>query len=56
MATSTINLRLLPEIRLWIERMAEKDSVSLTCVALSAFDLLYAAKNGQMNDENSLYW
>jgi hypothetical protein len=51
-----LNLRLLPEIRSFIESEAKAQNVSLTKVALSAFDLLFAAKQRQAAGENWLYW
>jgi uncharacterized protein (DUF1778 family) len=55
-ATETLNLRLLPEIRSFIEREAEFRNVSLTRVALSAFELLYAARQQQASGLDSLYY
>jgi len=55
-ASKCLNLRLLPEIRSFIESEAKEQNVSLTKVALSAFDLLFAAKQRQAEGGNWLYW
>jgi hypothetical protein len=55
-ATETLNLRILPEIRSFIETEAEIHDVSMTKVALSAFDLLHAARSKQKTDGHWLYW
>jgi uncharacterized protein (DUF1778 family) len=55
-ATETLNLRILPEMRSWIEDEAAANGTSMTKVALSAFDLLYAAKQRQSKGANWLYW
>ncbi len=55
-ATETLNLRILPTLRSFIENEAETHNVSMTKVALSAFDLLYAAKQRQSKGDNWLYW
>ena len=54
-ATETLSLRLTPEIRHSIEGIASAENTSLTKVALSAFNLLFFAKN-KPQGEDLLYW
>jgi hypothetical protein len=54
-ATETLSLRLTPQIRQSIEGIALAQNKSLTQVALSAFNLLFFAKN-KPQGEDLLYW
>jgi hypothetical protein len=45
-ATETFNLRLKPQVRLFLETEAEAQNISMTKIALSGFEMLYAAKYG----------
>jgi hypothetical protein len=55
-ATETLSLRLLPEIRSFLESEAGDQNVSMTKIALKGFEMLYAAKQRQATGENLAFW
>jgi hypothetical protein len=55
-ANKTLSLRLTTEVRNFLEKESEKHDTSLTCVALSAFDLLHAATRQKEQNGDWLYW
>ena len=55
-ASKKLSLRLLPEIRSFLESEAEDQNVSMTKVALRGFEMLYAAKQREAIGETLSFW